>query len=173
MSPWLALALVFLMLAGAALWLSARQQRKAGLPPGRVITADMGGWKRPEKPLYDPQTGLTGRPDYLVKQGNTFIPVEVKSGWAPPEPHESHVYQLAAYCLLVERTHGSRPPYGILRYRNRTFAIDYTPRLEAALLELIETIHACQRRGEIDRSHNEPARCARCGYRKSCDQRLA
>lgn len=173
MSPWLAFALVFLVLAGAALWFSARQYRKAGLPPGRVIAADMGGWKRPEKPLYDPQTGLTGRPDYLVKQGGRFIPVEVKSGWAPPEPHESHVYQLAAYCLLVERTYGGRPPYGILRYRNRTFAVDYTPRLEATLLELIETIHACQRRGEVDRSHAEPARCAHCGYRKGCDQRLA
>ncbi len=167
-----ALALLLLALAIVALWISRRGRQAGGLPTGRVISADMGGWKRQEKPLYDPETGLAGRPDYLVEQNGAIIPVEVKSGWAPAEPHPGHLYQLAAYCLLVERTTNRRPPYGILHYRNRTFAIDYTPSLEDELLDLLEEVRLQQRRPEAARSHDSPARCARCGYRESCDQSL-
>ena len=125
-----------------------------------------------EQPLYDPQSGLTGKPDYLVEQDGVSIPVEVKSGWAPDAPHEGHIYQLAAYCLLVQRLKGQRPPYGLIAYRNRTFAIDYTPELEQRLLELVEGLRRHERKAEVPRSHQDPARCARCGYRSMCDQRL-
>jgi CRISPR-associated exonuclease Cas4 len=168
----LPLAGVLLLLALAVLWLARRQRQSAGLPSGRVIAADTGRWKRLEKPLYDSQSGLTGRPDYIVEQGGALIPVEVKSGWAPSAPRESHLYQLAAYCLLLERAGGKRPPYGILHYRNRTFAIDYTPALEAELHTLLDEMRAQQRRGEAARSHSEPGRCAACGYRGICEQKL-
>lgn len=172
MSWLLPLALVLLVSAVVALWLSGRQQRQAGMPAGRVIAADTGRWKRLEKPLYDSQTNLTGRPDYIVEQEGALIPVEVKSGWAPSEPREGHLFQLAAYCLLVERSSGKRPPYGILHYRNRTFAVNYTPELEAELRDLLDEMRVQQRRGEADRSHEAPERCAGCGYRGVCDQRM-
>jgi CRISPR-associated exonuclease Cas4 len=98
--------------------------------------------------------------------------VEVKSGWAPPVPYESHVFQLAAYCLLVERSTARRPPYGILRYRNRTFAVDYTKDLENKLVELLAEMRIEERTGECHRSHDEPARCERCGYRELCEEKL-
>lgn len=167
------LALFLLLAALVVLALAARQRRDSGLPGGRVIAADTSGWRRLEKPLYDPQTGLAGKPDYVVESRGVRIPVEVKSGWAPPEPYDSHIYQLAAYCLLVEHDSGVRPPYGILRYRNRTFAIDYTPALEAELREVLDALRKQQKRIPADRSHAEPGRCVRCGYRKQCDQRLA
>lgn len=171
--PWFIFAaLGLLLLAVLVFWMAARKQRAAGMPGGRVIAADMGSWKRMEKPLYDPRTGLAGRPDYIIVRGGTLIPVEVKSGWAPGEPHDSHLFQLAAYCYLIECSTGSRPPYGILHYRNRTFAVDYTRPLESELLSLLDGMHAQQRRGEQARSHDEPARCARCGFRSQCDQRL-
>ncbi len=163
---------VLLLLALVVLWLARRQQKESGLPAGRVIAADMGGWRRLEKPLYDFNSGLTGRPDYILEQGGTLIPVEVKSAWAPGEPHESHIFQLAAYCLLVEKTSGKRPPYGILHYRNRTFAVDYTPTLESELLAVLDAMRLQQRRGEAARSHEQPARCARCGFREICDEHL-
>jgi CRISPR-associated exonuclease Cas4 len=172
MSPFYLVAAFLAVLAILAWIISNRQRRAAGLPEGRVVAADTGGWQRLEKPLYDPDTGLTGRPDYIVQRKGVVIPVEVKSGWAPAEPHESHLYQLAAYCRLVERTYGSRPPVGILHYRNRTFEIDYTPDLEAELLDLLEEIRLQARRGPANRSHNEPGRCARCGFRTVCDQKL-
>ena len=45
--------------------------------------------------------------------------------------------QLAAYCLLVEETIGAAPPYGLLRYAERTFRLDYTQQaLSENLLDL-------------------------------------
>lgn len=168
------LALLLLLIAGVVFWLAQRQRRASGLPDGRVTYSDTGLWNKVERPLYDPIAGLTGRPDYLVEldDGQTMVPVEVKSGRAPAAPHDSHVFQLAAYCWLVERTEGIRPPYGILRYRDRTFTIDYTPALEQELELLLNEIRQHDKRGEVDRSHHEAARCARCGYRDICNQRL-
>lgn len=163
---------LLIVLALIFFWVSKDQRRAAGLPSGRVISSDTGGWTRLEKPLYDPETGLTGRPDYVIADHGALIPVEVKSGYAPSEPRDGHVFQLAAYCLLIERVQGSRPAYGILHYRNRTFAIDYTPQLENELLALLEQIRAGERRIQVPRSHDDPARCARCGYRSTCDQKL-
>ncbi len=166
------LAILFLGVALLAFWLSSRQRRDTGLPAGRIIYSDTNHWRKVEKPLYDPISGLTGKPDYLVEEHGVLLPVEVKSSRAPAAPHDSHVYQLAAYCLLAERTYGKRPPFGILRYRDKTFSIEYTPTLENDLESLLDAIRQQERRGEAHRSHNEAARCARCGYRNSCNQRL-
>jgi len=170
---WLSPLAILLLCAGLILlWWSARQRRASGLPPGRIISSDTERWGKVEKPLYDPVSGLTGRPDYLVEEKGVLIPVEVKSRRAPGLPHDSHIFQVAAYCLLVERVYGKRPPYGILRYRDQTFSIDYTPALQSDLENLLDAIRRQERRGEVGRSHNEQARCARCGYRNICDQRL-
>lgn len=170
-------AALLLAVALVVLWIAARQRHASGLPTGRVISSDMGGWAKVERPLYDPISGLTGKPDYLVEENGWIIPVEVKSGRAPTIPHDSHLFQLAAYCLLVERTKGVRPPYGILRYRDRTFSVDFTDELENELEELLLDIRAQERRARKqedgpDRSHQEPARCTRCGFRNICNQRL-
>ena len=167
------LALLLTLLALFLLWQAARQRKAAGLPGGRVIYADTRAWGAVEKPLYDAELGLTGKPDYLVESGKAIIPVEVKSARVGTAPHDSHIYQLGAYCLLVQRSTGKRPPYGILHYPNRTFAIDYTPALEAALLDMLVEMRQCEKKREADRSHDQPARCARCGFRSACDQRLA
>jgi CRISPR-associated exonuclease Cas4 len=163
---------LLILMALAALWIAARQHKESGLPDGRVVAADTGAWRKLEKPLYDPETGLTGRPDYIVERGGVWVPVEVKSGWAPSEPHEGHLFQLAAYCLLVEHAYGVRPPVGILHYRNRTFEIDYNPALEAELMLLLEDLRAQSRKGEAHRSHAEAGRCAGCGFRSVCNEKL-
>ena len=168
----LALGVVLALAALLLLWQGARRRSAAGLPAGRVIYTDTRAWGKVEKPLVDALHGLTGKPDYIVEHNGGWIPVEVKSAYAPPVPYDSHLYQLAAYCLLIERTSGKRPPYGILQYRNRTYAIDYTPELEAGLKDLLVEMRQEERLEESHRSHEDPARCARCGYRGACDQRL-
>jgi len=166
--------IVFIALAAAALLLllSLILRRRTGLPEGRIVYADPGMWGKVEKPLYDSALGLTGKPDYLVKNHNQVIPVEVKSMWAPREPYDSHRLQLGAYCLLVERSLGQRPPYGLLRYRNRTFRIPYTTSFEDEVIGILEDIRDHKDMEEVRRSHEHPNRCARCGYRNRCDQRL-
>ena len=167
-----ALAVLLVILALVLLWQASRQQKATGLPGGRVIYSDARQWGPVEEPLFDAGLHLVGKPDYLVQQGDMIIPIEVKSGEAPPAPYDSHIYQLAAYCLLVERSLGKRPAYGILHYRNRSFAIDYTPVLEAQLMEILAEMRRKEKSGSADRSHDQASRCARCGFRQACDQRL-
>lgn len=166
-------SLLLLAVALLLFWHSDKQRKQTGLPGGRIVYTDMRSWGEVDKPFYDKNLRLTGKPDYLVEQGGKIIPVEVKSGYAPKAPYDSHIYQLASYCLLVEKTMGTRPPYGIIHYNNRDFAIDYTPALEAALLEILSDMRSDERRSQVDCSHNSPARCHGCGYREICDQRLA
>lgn len=165
-----------LLLFGVALfffWQANRKRKQAGLPGGRVIYTDTGAWGKVDKPLYHARLGLAGKPDYLVERKGKIIPVEVKSGRAPQAPYDSHIYQLASYCLLVHETTGKRPPYGIIHYRDKDFAIDYTPALENSLLEIMMEMKRDQKRKDIPCSHNSPARCRGCGYREVCDQRIA
>ena len=73
---------------------------------------------------------------------------------------------------LVEREYGLRPPYGIIHYPKHTYAVDYTPSLESALLDVLSGMRTLERREEVERSHEEPARCSSCGYQFECDQKL-
>ena len=167
---------IFMALLVAAaiilLWLAARERGSSRLPQGRIVYRDTGGWKKVKEPLYDPISGIVGKPDYLVKQGRIMIPVELKSGSAPIVPYDSHIFQLAGYCLLVERIYGQRPPYGILHYRNRNMKIDYTLQLEQRLLNLIDEIRQAERMNNAIRSHENRNRCRGCGFTSQCEQRL-
>jgi CRISPR-associated exonuclease Cas4 len=169
----LSIAFVLFIIALFFFWQSNRQRQAAGLPGGRVIYTDTHGWSKLEKPLYYAALDLTGKPDYLIEQNGKIIPVEVKSGRAPDAPYDSHIYQLASYCLLVEKTYAKRPPYGIIHYEGRDFAVEYTPALEQSLLELLTEMKRDEYRREIARSHAQPSRCRRCGFRPVCDQSLA
>lgn len=167
------LALALLIFALFFFRQSSVQRKEAGLPGGRIIYSDTRGWGKVEKPLFYTALELTGKPDYLVQQNGKIIPVEVKSGKAPNAPYDSHIYQLAAYCLLVEKTYNTRPPYGIIHYENRDFAIDYTRELEESLLDLLADMKRDEYKKDVPRSHEQAARCARCGFRNVCDQSLA
>ncbi len=161
----LAFGLLLLLLAG-------RRRKASGLPAGRIIYSDTQAGSPMEKPLFDAELGLTGKPDYLVESAGEMIPVEVKSTRTHEAPYDSHIFQLAAYCRLVETTYGKRPAYGILHYPKRSFAVDYTPALEAALLERLALIRQKQELKSVDRSHQAAERCRSCGYRSACDQKL-
>ena len=166
-------ALFLLLLALLFFWQSNRQRQAAGLPGGRVIYTDTRGWNKLEKPLFYAALELTGKPDYLVEQNGKIIPVEVKSGRAPEAPYDSHIYQLASYCLLVEKTYGKRPPYGFVHYEDKDFSVEYTHELEQSLLELITEMKRDGMKREVSRSHEQASRCKRCGFRSVCDQSLA
>ncbi len=172
-APAIVLALLVALAAIVLFLWSRRLRRASGLPRGRVTYSDTGAWQRNEQPLFSARHRLAGKPDYLVREGNAIVPVEVKSGHAPREPREGHVLQLAAYCLLVEENLGARPQYGIIQYADRQFAVDYTPELEAALFDALEGMrHDALAAAGPPRSHASAARCASCGVRDACDQRL-
>jgi CRISPR-associated exonuclease Cas4 len=169
MAPWF---FVLLALGLLLLWLARRGRARSGLPQGRVIYTDTGGWSRLERPLFSREFSLTGKPDYLVADEDDVIPIEVKSSRAPAQPYPSHVLQLAAYCMLVEECYRRRPPYGVIKYGDRVFEVDYTPELEDELLATLDRMRADLADGDAPRRHDKPTRCRACGYRRHCEQRL-
>ena len=174
MAIWFLLAA--LVTGGLGIWLLLRARfarQETGLPLGRVAYVDTGAWNRCERPLFSDQYRLTGRPDYLVQGSKGMIPVEVKSSAAPERPYAAHVLQLAAYCLLVEEQEGQAPPYGIIKYRDRTFEVEFSPGLRTELLDTLDAMRWDLGAQEVDRDHREAGRCQACGYRERCDQRLA
>jgi CRISPR-associated exonuclease Cas4 len=171
---WLGLGLILLTLALITWAWDRRQGKQADLPSGDVIYSDTGLWIRQQKPLYASDLRLLGKPDYLVQDADGgIIPVEVKLSLAPEVPHDGHVLQLASYCLLVDEEYGARPTYGILQYRDKAFAVDYTFELEEDLLDLLADMREDMIESEFSRDHDDWGRCTYCGLRDHCDQRLA
>ena len=171
-SMYLLIAGILLGLALILLWLSSQRRRELGLPEGRVLYSDTGPRRELLEPLFAEDLNLVGKPDYLVDSKEGLVPVEVKSGRTPSKPFDSHIYQLAAYCLLVQRNYRQRPPYGILRYPQRSFAVDFTPELEEDLLALLTQMRAGAALRELHRSHEQPGRCISCGFGQLCEERL-
>ena len=171
---WLGLALLLIIMAIFFWFWSRRKRAELGLPPGNILYSDLGAWVPQQESLYSPEYGLVGRPDYLVSsQQGSIVPVEVKSAKAPVEPHDGHVMQLATYCLLVEEVYGIRPDYGILQYKDRAFAVEYSIELEEDLLDVLVNMREDTYCGELIRSHDDWSRCSRCSLREHCSQRLA
>ena len=170
------LAILLLVLGLLALSWGRAVQSAAGLPRGRVIYSDTRGWGAVDKPLFSPAYRLVGKPDYLVRQGRgrAPIPVEVKSAPAlGAEPRDGHILQLAAYCLLVEVTTGRQPAYGIIKYADRAFSIENGDGLRSRVLDVLDEMRGAVTEGGASRTHDEARRCAMCGYRHACDERLA
>jgi CRISPR-associated exonuclease Cas4 len=186
---YLLLALIVLIIIALASYLAARRaSRRSGLPRGQVLYSDTGyavgrlspternrEGERQEQPLISRRFGLIGRPDYLVETDEGIVPIEVKSTKCPAggRAYDSHIMQLAAYCLLVEETTGAGVPYGIIRYADCEVSLDYTAELRDELLELLEEIREARRADDVHRSHDDARRCKGCSMRASCDEALA
>lgn len=171
MTVWTVLGLAALALV--LLFLSLRLRRASGLPAGEIIASDTSTWLPNAETLRSEALGLVGRPDYLARLREGVIPVEVKSGRAPAEPHAGHRLQLGAYCLLVAERYGRRPPYGIIRYADHTFKVPFDRALEGATRATVQALRdsAIAPDGPA-RSHRDPGRCARCGVAGHCDQSI-
>jgi CRISPR-associated exonuclease Cas4 len=166
-------ALVILLAAVLIWWWAIRLRASSGLPRGDVVYTDTGGWGRLERPLFSARLHLTGKPDYLVRADQGYVPVEVKSGRAPEAgAHAAHVYQLAAYCALVAEAYGQRPRYGLIKYADKTLKVEYTRALEAGLLQILDEMRADAAAADVARSHEAAARCRGCGFRAACDEAL-
>jgi CRISPR-associated exonuclease Cas4 len=173
---WGGLFFALLGLALAALWLAGRSRASTGLPPGRLVYTDTTRWRPLERPLFSREHRLSGRPDYVLQHKGAWIPVEIKSGRSPAGgPYSSHVLQLAAYCLLLEETHGRRPPHGLVVYSDddgQAFEVAYSPELEDELLDVLDEMRLALDEDDVPRDHDQASLCRACGYRDACDQAL-
>ncbi len=168
--PFISLAVIVILAGMVILILTRRQRVKLALPSGDVIYED-----NPESPgrlLYSTRLNVMGKPDVLIQQQNMIIPVEVKTGKTPREPYQTHIMQLITYCHLVEANYHVRPTYGIIRYPNQEFMIQYTEALEQELKRIVGEMRAKRGWEEIHRSHNQRGKCVACGFREECSERL-
>jgi CRISPR-associated exonuclease Cas4 len=123
-----------------------RQRQRFGILKGNRIYQDSAEF--PADVLVSKKLPLRGKPDYIIKQNNVFIPIEFKSGKTPRTPYQNHIMQLMAYCLLVEENFGTRPPGGYIRYKDKEFKIAYTKQAEEAVKNLVYEVLEKKKLGE-------------------------
>lgn len=167
--------LFFISIIAAILaWLLGRPRfAQTGLVVLKIRYADVGTiYQQPS--LISARYGLKGRPDYLIRVDDGVVPMELKSGRSPRSgrPHEGHMLQLAAYCLLVEEVCQVFVPYGLVQYEDRCIRVEYTSSVRRDLLLLLEEIRTAKRGEELHINHNCPARCRSCGFRDVCGESL-
>lgn len=172
-----ALGVAALGALGALWWL----RRSTGLRPSFgeapvVVASDTGA--APGVMLRDPALGLRGRPDYLMEErtadGTVLVPIEVKPTRRSTRLYESDAVQLGAYLLALRATHGERAArYGEVHYSGRSFRVELTAGLAGRVRATVAAVRAGRSAAVVHRSHDVPARCARCPMREACDERLA
>lgn len=168
-----AIALLLLMTASLALYLShmqaekAKKIRESSKVRGRITYIGEGGEPRV---LWSEEYGLAGRPDYILELDGELVPVEVKTGRVPRGPLFSHIIQLAAYCLLLEQE--GRVSHGILRYGSVEHVIDFDQNLRSLLLTKLTEMRAVMASGKAHRDHDRPGKCRSCSRRDACPERL-
>jgi CRISPR-associated exonuclease Cas4 len=129
---------VVLVLALGAFALAFILRKRIMIPDGEVQYSDSD--QAPGEVLASNILPLVGKPDYVIKRDGFFIPVEVKTGKTPATPYKNHVAQLYAYCFLVEEHFSKRPPFGILRYPDKEFPLEFTPQAEAGLKAAVQNV---------------------------------
>jgi CRISPR-associated exonuclease Cas4 len=171
------LFLIILLALVAAFFLrrlGRAEQAQTGVPlDAQVVYSDTGAWERVEKALYSRRYRLTGKPDYIVRdEADAMIPIEVKPNRNAHGPRHSDTMQLMAYGILVEEKFGVRPEYGLLKYRDDVFRIEFSDELRHEFFEILQEMRDARHATNVHRSHNDPMRCKYCGYRQECDERL-
>lgn len=124
----------------------------------------------PAKALFSKRYRIAGKPDYIIKKDNYYIPIEVKSG-SYLNPQKNHILQLATYCQLVEDNYGNFVPYGILKYKNSEFKIPFDPKLRFELESVINKMKNTLNK-KVVKNHNDPKKCKICSMNIYCTKKL-
>lgn len=127
---------------------------------------------KPAKPLFSKRYKITGKPDYIIRKNNSFIPVEVKTG-KYNNLHKNHIFQLAAYCQLLEENYGGFVPYGILVYNNnQQYKIPFDPKMRYELEAVVKEMRFTLKNNNFTRNHNDIGKCINCSMRCYCESKL-
>jgi CRISPR-associated exonuclease Cas4 len=148
-------------------WLILR--RRTATLPGEVIYRD-----EPDAPtLVSQRHRLRGRPDYVTREKRGLVPVEVKSRALGDKgrPYDGERAQVLAYCLLAEEELGGPVSHGLIEYGDgKRVTVPFGDRERREISGLVAEMQAGQ---QPHRSHQQAARCRRCGFRSQCVEALA
>lgn len=149
-------------------WRHYHIQQSQHIPQGKITYSDL---HIPEKSLYSPRYRLAGKPDYIVKQKDSLLPVEVKSGpYTQPQIH--HIMQLTAYCILLEDTYQTFVPHGVLIYPSGKYTIKMNPKVRFELEQIMHEIKYSKRSQTVYRNHHDEWKCRSCSLRQCCSEKM-
>ena len=165
-----------LVLLGAALicfllWLFIRnstRKKSERLLQGEVVYKGINN--RNAQILQAPRFHLSGIPDYIIKQNNEFIPVEIKSSLTPKKLYDSDRMQVVAQALLVEAEYGKLPTCGFVQYLNRTFVVKITSKYIKKLEQTLSIMRKAKETGFIPNLYPSWYYCPTC-LRTKCPKR--
>ncbi|HEY7356747.1 MAG TPA: PD-(D/E)XK nuclease family protein [Ktedonobacterales bacterium] len=146
----------------------ARQEKKAAqrLPEGKIVYQDADGTG---EPLLATGYPLSGKPDYVIlAPDGSPIPVELKLSSDSEEPQRHHVMQLATYFVILEDLYAQPPAYGVLRYANKDFTIQYTDALKRKVLRRLAELERCDEQHPPALAHQDPGKCQTCPFQPIC-----
>src|SRR5438128_12496454 len=105
--------------------LMTERHRALGLPEGELVYEDADG---EGEPLSSSAYPLVGKPDYVVQlPDGRPVPIELKLNVQDATaPFPNHIVQVAAYCLILEDYFEHVPTYGIVRYADSEYTVEYT-----------------------------------------------
>ena len=161
-------AICFLIRSTLVFYKVAKRKQTHRIPAGIITYTDL---NIPAEPLFSRRYRLTGKPDYIVKKNDQFIPVERKSG-SSSVPQHSHLLQVAAYCQLLEDVTKGFVPYGILVYNDSQYTIRFDPGLRFELESTMVAMRNSLARNRISRNHDDSRRCRSCSMKKYCTKYL-
>ena len=142
-------------------------ERALDLPEGELVYEDMDGQG---EALISDQAPLLGKPTYVVKQADgRLTPIEVKNIEINElKPASQHIVQIAAYCLILEDYAELPPLYGIVRYSDREFEVEYTPALRKKVIRLLEEMALCNERQPPPLQKQKVTKCRTCLFQPIC-----
>jgi len=145
------------------------QKQKYKIQDGKISYSDL---NKPAKPFFSKRYKIAGKPDYIIKKNNRYIPVELKTG-SQNEPQKNHIFQLAGYCHLLEENYGGFVPYGILVYNNMyQYTIPFDPKIRYEFENTINIMRNVMKTGKNFRNHKDVYKCKNCSMQKYCDLKL-
>lgn len=154
---------LFVALSGLLVLLFAHWARaRRGLASGETVALD-------NVTLYSPRLKLVGRPDRIVKRGDTYTPEEWKSS---KSVSHGHCLQLATYFILIEEEYGVRPAHGVVVLGDGSrVTVPNTASLRAEVLSIAAKIRERRAKLSTPIPVSQPTKkCRRCGQRANCDQ---
>ena len=136
------------------------------LPEGKIVYQDADG---SGAPLFATRYPLSGKPDYVIlAPDGAPVPVELKLSMQASEAQPNHVMQLAAYFVILEDLYDQPPTYGVLRYANQDFSIQYTDALKRKVLRRLQEMEDCDDQHPPALARQLPSKCHVCPFQPIC-----
>ncbi len=138
-----------------------------GVAEQSEIISLRGGTHLPSKEYRSEKLGLISKPDALLKEEHSIIPIDVKP--MTDKVRDRHVVALLVHMQLIEEKEGKRPPYGILLMgeKRRQVKIKNTEEKQRWLDSLLDEMRAI-----CDGVPAVPApskfKCQNCDVHKIC-----